>query len=176
MLLKEHKTRGGLDIRFKPLQKKGTVPFQSITAPSHFVLMVISTDGNFFSRSPWMSLFWASQWWECVSEIQKMQYYIQSFDSHNYITGRQHQWVRDMGLAIDCTYGEHCCVELSRLAVVEVKLEKMLHLPVREQRTVWAEQNTVSAVDVAHPDRQPGGFQHAAHLRKKGIHSTEECF
>lgn len=78
MLWKEHKTRGGLDIRcktwFKPLQKKGTVPFQSITAPSHFVLMVISTDGNFFSRSPWMSLFSASQWWECVSEIQKYIY------------------------------------------------------------------------------------------------------
>lgn len=74
MLLKEHNTRGGLDIRCKPLQKKGTVPFQSITAPSHFVLMVISTDGNFFSRSPWMSLFSASQWWECVSEIQKKRY------------------------------------------------------------------------------------------------------
>jgi len=131
--------------------------------------MVISTDGNFFSRSPWMSLFSASQWWECVSEIQKSKTIW--FTQLLYITSRL-QWERDLGLAIDCTYGEHCCVELSRLAVVEVKLEKMLHLPVREQRTVWAEQNTVSAVDVAHPDRQPGGFQHAAHLRKKGIHST----
>lgn len=42
-------------------------------------------------------------------------------------------------VANDCTYGEHCCAELSWMAIVEVKLEKMLHFPVREQRTVWAE-------------------------------------
>ncbi len=80
---------------------------------------------------------------------------------HDY---NRHAWEE----ANDCTYGEHCCVELSWLAIVEVKLEKMLHLPVREQRTVWAEQNTVGAIDIAHPDRQLGGFQHTAHLRKKG--------
>lgn len=83
---------------------------------------------------------------------------------HTIKTGRRQQaWVE----ANDCTYSEHCCVELSWLAIVEVKLEKMLHLPVRKQQTVWAEQNTVGAIDIAHPDRQLGGFQHTAHLRKK---------
>lgn len=41
--------------------------FQVMAAPSHLVLMVISSEGNLFSGSPSLSLDDASQWWECVS-------------------------------------------------------------------------------------------------------------
>lgn len=56
---------------------------------------------------------------------------------------------------------------LCGLAIAEGKMEEVLHPPIREQRAVWTEQNTVGAIDVAHPDRQLGCFQHAAHLREK---------
>ncbi|PWA26165.1 hypothetical protein CCH79_00019753 [Gambusia affinis] len=52
-------------VRYTSLQwsgMNGSVPFQSMAAPSHFVLMVISSDGNRFSGSA--SAGGASQWWE----------------------------------------------------------------------------------------------------------------
>lgn len=47
------------------VQWNGNVSFQSTAAPSHLVLMVISSEGNLFSGSA--SVEDASQWWERVS-------------------------------------------------------------------------------------------------------------
>ncbi len=74
------------------------------------------------------------------------------------------------------TYSESGCSFLGVLAVVVVKVEQMLHLPVRQQRAVQTEHNWVAAVYAAEPDWKPGGLQHAAHLQTAttGGGSTQE--
>lgn len=63
------------------------------------------------------------------------------------------------------TYSQPGRGSLGVLAVVVVKLEQVLHLPVRQQRAGQAEHDREAAVDAAEPDRKPGGLQHAAHLQ-----------
>lgn len=50
------------------------------------------------------------------------------------------------------------------LAIVEVHVEQVLHLPVREQGAVGTEEDAVGAIDTAHPNWQLWCFQHASNL------------
>lgn len=62
------------------------------------------------------------------------------------------------------TYCQYSSVGLGGLAIVKVQVEKMLHLPVREEGTVRTEDDTVGVIDATYPDGQLWRLQHTANL------------